>query len=542
MSDQPATKAEAQNEAQTSYELLPPVKARILLVSILIVALCGIVYELIIGTVSSYLLGNSVYQFSLTVGFFMFAMGIGSYLSRFFNSWLIQAFIYVELVLAIVGGICSISLFMTFPYAPWIYQTAMLTFILIIGILVGLEIPLLTRVLADVKGTRDSISDVMSLDYIGALIGSVAFPLFLLPTLGLITSSFAIGLINCLVALINVFWLRDYLKYPKRLAGLVMLTLALLIGLTVYAGRITAFAQQHLYFDRIVWQKQTQYQSLVITSDWVKHDMRLFIDGHLQFSETDEHRYHEALIHPTMSWQGKREKILILGGGDGLAVREILKYDDVETIDLVDIDPDMTKLGKDYEPFRRLNEESLSNPKVTIFNQDAFVFIQHTNKTYDRVIIDFPDPHNEAIAKLYSVEFYQMVRARLNPGAVVVSQSSSPFLTKNTFWSIARTMEEIFGPTTNYNIAIPSFGVWGFNMAFVPDGANRTTISKMPDSLKFMSNSVFQASKIFPVDIERPQKLAVNSIFEPDLYKVYLDDLKEGPLGDPRTGFLGLKP
>ncbi len=510
-----------------SYEDMPPAQSNILLASIMIVALCGIVYELIIGTVSSYLLGNSVYQFSLTIGFFMFAMGVGSYLSRFIGSRLIQAFIVVELILGLIGGLCSISLFMMFPFAPWLYKTAMFAFIFSIGMLVGLEIPLLTRVLAVRKGTRRSIADVMSLDYVGALIGSVAFPLLLLPSLGLITASFAIGLINVLVALANIYWLRDYLKNPKRLALLAAATLIMLILLTAFASRITAMAQQHLYFDQIVWQKQTQYQSLVVTHDWPKRDLRLFIDGHLQFSESDEHRYHEALVHPAMAWTGSKKKVLVLGGGDGLAVREILKYPSVERIDLVDLDPAMTKLGTDFKPLVRMNQNSLNSDKVRVFNQDAFVYVKESKEVYDRVIVDFPDPHNEAIAKLYSVEFYAMLAARMTDDAVMVSQSSSPYFARSAYWSIGHTIDAVFDELTSYTITVPAFGVWGFHIgAKKPGGAVQT----LPENLRYISPEVFAAAQIFPADIARPRRdLVVNSVFEPELYESYLRDMQSAP-------------
>ena len=188
----------------------------ILLASILIVALCGIVYELIIGTVSSYLLGNSVYQFSLTIGFFMFAMGIGSLISKYFDDNFIRNFIVVEICIALVGGICSLLLFMAFPFARSLYEVIMYGLILVIGALVGMEIPILTALLSEKAKVKDSIANVMSLDYIGALIGSVAFPLILLPTLGLVQSSFAIGLINIFVAMLNVVIFRHYLNNLKR--------------------------------------------------------------------------------------------------------------------------------------------------------------------------------------------------------------------------------------------------------------------------------------------------------------------------------------
>ncbi|WP_106746199.1 polyamine aminopropyltransferase [Yoonia maritima] len=512
-----------QPSSQPSYKDLPQRQAVVLLASILIVALCGIVYELIIGTVSSYLLGNSVYQFSLTIGFFMFAMGVGSYVSRFINGNLIQAFVYVELILALVGGLCSISLFMLFPAAPWFYTVGMFSFISTIGFLVGLEIPILTRVLSERSTTRESIADVLSLDYIGALIGSVAFPILLLPSLGLITASFAIGLINSSVALLNVFMLRDHLDAPKRLLGYVVATIVMLFTLTLLASKITAFAQDHLYFDRVVWREQSQYQSLVVTNTWQKNDVRLFIDGHLQFAQADEFRYHEALVHPVLSWGTPPETVLILGGGDGLAIREVLKHPSVTSIDIVDLDPAMTDLGRDFAPIVRLNEGSMSSPLVNVLNQDAFLYVKETANTYDRIIIDFPDPHNEALSKLYSVEFYAMVSDIMSDDGILVTQSSSPFFTPNTYWTVSRTLEEIFPQVVNYQTPIPSFGIWGFNMAMKSPGVGQ---GPLPDGLRSITPESFAASQVFSKDLEPNTQIPVNSIFDPEIYHLYAQDLR----------------
>ena len=505
------------------YADLAPAHAMVLLASIAIVALCGIVYELIIGTVSSYLLGNSVYQFSITIGFFMFAMGIGSYLSKFIGGNLIARFIYVETVLALIGGICSLALFFAFPFAPFLYQIVMFFFIFSIGALVGLEIPILTRILAQGSGTRRSIANVMSLDYVGALIGSVAFPLMLLPNLGLVRSSFAIGLINIFVALLNVVYLRRYLPNAKALLALVIGVLVLLVVLLFLGTRLTSMAQHNLYFDQVIWKKQTPYQSLVMTNNWQRGDLRLFIDGHIQFSQSDEHRYHEALVHPVMGYPGKRERILVLGGGDGLAMREILKYASVKHIDLVDIDPAMTDLGKNFAPLVKLNAGALRDARVKVYNTDAFIFINKPGPLYDRVILDFPDPHNEAIAKLYSQEFYTMLKRRMAPDGVLVTQSSSPFFARRTFWSIERTLAAVFPETLSFHLSIPAFGVWGFNIAAMTKG---NTAGAITVPTNYLTDAVFKASQVFAKDVARPPgaPLPVNTIFEPVLYQLYLRD------------------
>ncbi|MEJ2609454.1 MAG: polyamine aminopropyltransferase [Candidatus Thiodiazotropha sp.] len=513
---------------QAIYRDLPAAQTWVLLISIAIVALCGIVYELIIGTVSSYLMGNSVYQFSLTIGFFMFSMGIGSYLSKFIANRLVQNFIYVEMTLAVVGGICSISLFLTFPFTATLYTAVMFAFILTIGTLVGLEIPLLTRILSAAAGTRKSIANVMSLDYIGALIGSVAFPLLLLPSLGLVASSFAIGLINIFIAFLNIVWLRNHLKNPRRLIILTGAIFILLAGLTLMGSRLTAFAQHHLYFDEIIWQKHTPYQNLVVTRDIPLRDLRLFIDGNLQFSQRDEYRYHESLVHPLMNWTSVPvEQVLVLGGGDGLAVRELLKYPNIKNIDLVDIDPAMTNLGKHFAPLVKINKGSLSDPKVHIHNQDAFVYINKTSVRYDRIILDFPDPHNEAISKLYSVEFFSMLSHHMSDDAALITQSSSPFFSRRTFWSIKETLAAVFPETSSFHVTIPSFGDWGFHIASTKKGGG---LIGLPSDLKFLSQERFAAAQVFGRDVEQVGNPIINSIFEPKLYQIYLDDLLNGPL------------
>lgn len=506
-----------------SYSELSSKQTGILLISILVVALCGIAYELIISTVSSYLLGNSVYQFSLTIGFFMFSMGVGSYLSKLLPGNAIQNFISVEIAVSLIGGVCSLLLLLSFPLVRALYETVMFSLIFMIGALVGMEIPILTRILSDKQSARDSIANVMSLDYLGALIGSVAFPLLLLPQLGLIRSSFAIGLINILTALTNIYFFRKYLDSPRLLTKISLAILALLILFTIFGTRLSSFAEQHLYFDQVIYKKQTQYQRIVVTKSNGTNEHRLYIDGHIQFSSRDEYRYHESLVHPILAIPGKKENVLILGGGDGLAVREILKYDDVKRIHLVDIDPEMTRISKDLYMLSTLNEKSLEDPKLEIFNQDAFSFINKPGILYDRVIIDMPDPHNEAINKLYSKEFYTMIRRRMSADGLVVSQSSSPFFTRQTFWAIEKTFDAVFDDTLSYHITIPSFGVWGFNMARVNQVIPKDFTFDI--DTKYLDAKTMQAAMVFGKDTQKVE-VPVNTIMEPKLYQLYLDDLK----------------
>lgn len=490
----------------------------ILQLSVLVVALCGIVYELTIATISSYLLGNSVYQFSITIGLFMFAMGLGSYLTRLMTNDLVARFVIIEIAISLAGGMSSVLLFVVFPFGT-LYAPVMYTLIIVIGVLVGLEIPILTRVLSRTGGLRQSIANVLSLDYFGALIGSVAFPLLLLPLLGLFRSSFAIGLLNVAVAALNIVVFSKLFRRPAMLGIVTGVVGGLLVAGMVFASVITSYAEGQLFSDRIIYTQQTPYQRIILTQEESTGQHRLYLDGHIQFCERDEYRYHEALVHPIMSIPGVRRQVLILGGGDGLGAREVLKYDDVETIDIVDIDPAMTDLCRTFPALRRLNGDSLRNPKVAIHNTDAFDFVRKTSRKFDRVIVDFPDPHNEALGKLYSVEFFKLLRRCMSDDATFVTQSSSPFVTPEVFWSIAKTIGAAGMDPYSYQVQVPSFGGWGFTLAS-SHGVTPTEFKLTVDT-RFLTNEVMAQAGVFGKD-ERFEDGVVNSIFAPRLYTLYL--------------------
>jgi spermidine synthase len=494
-------------------------RAAVLQVSVLVVALCGIVYELLIATVSSYLLGDSVRQFSVTIGLFMAAMGLGAYITRFINSHLIARFVIIEILISLIGGLSTVILFVVFPWSGW-YEPTMYGLIIIIGTFVGMEIPLLTRVLTENNDIRHSIANVLSLDYLGALIGSVAFPLFLLPFLGLFRASFVIGFFNAGVALFNVAVFASLLRFPKRYAALAALTCLMLVSVLVTNEQITAFAEGQLYADRIIFSEQTPYQKIVLTREDGTNRHRLYLDGHIQFAEVDEYRYHEALVHPVLSVPGSRKKILILGGGDGMAVREILKYPDVERVTLVDIDPAITEICSTLAPISRLNQGALEDPRVVIRNEDAFSFLRQSQDIFDRVIIDLPDPHNEALSKLYSVEFYNLLARRLAKDGLVVSQSTSPLMTRKTFWAVGETMSHSGFEVLRYQVNVPSFsGDWGFTLAGRP-GFLPTAFTIPEDKTRFLTSQVMTAATVFAKD-EQVASALTNSIFEPKLYLTY---------------------
>ncbi|MEI7432199.1 MAG: polyamine aminopropyltransferase, partial [Betaproteobacteria bacterium] len=410
-----------------------------LLFSVFVVASCGLAYELIAGALSSYLLGDSVTQFSTVIGTYLFAMGIGSWMSRYIERNLIARFVQIELMVGVLGGFSAAGLFFIFVWFSAPFKLALYLMVLGIGVLVGLEIPLIMRIMKRDLSFKDVVSQVLTFDYLGALAVSILFPLLLVPHLGLVRSALLFGLLNVLVALWALWVFREQLHNAVGLKAQALVSFVVLAAGFAAAGQFTSLAEAHLYADEIVYTETSPYQRLVITR-W-KDDLRLFLNNNLQFSSRDEYRYHEALVHTGLATLPGAKRILVLGGGDGLAVREILKYPQIEAVTLVDLDPAMTKLFSTAAPLRKLNSEALNSPKVTVVNADALKWLEEHDELFDFVVVDFPDPSNFAIGKLYSAPFYRLLDKHLSAGALAVIQSTSPLYARQSFWCVVTTLE-----------------------------------------------------------------------------------------------------
>lgn len=470
--------------------------AVVLFISVFLIAACGLIYELIAGALASYLLGDSILQFSTVIGSYLFAMGIGSWLSKFINRGLVARFITIELMVGLVGGFSSAILFLAFAYTD-AFRFLLYTLVLIIGILVGLEIPLLMRILKERFQFHDLVANVLTFDYLGALGASLLFPLVLVPRVGMVRSAILFGLINAGVALWSTFIFKTQIAYPGRLRASSFLVIAALGAGMVFAERITETADANLYADEVVLARNTRYQRIVVTH-W-KDDLRLFLNSHLQFSSRDEYRYHEALVHPGLAAVRDPRRVLVLGGGDGLVVREILRYPAVESITLVDLDPEMTKLFKEHSLLRELNRDSLHSHKVRVVNADAFPWLEQNGGQFDFVVIDFPDPTNYALGKLYTTAFYRLLKRHLAPGAFVAVQSTSPLFARQSYWCIHDTMRAAGLNTWPYHVYVPSFGEWGYVLA----GLGEYRQPKVPEGLRFLDQNSLAGLFHFPADMAR---------------------------------------
>lgn len=493
----------------------------LLLFAVFVCAACGLVYELALTALGSYLIGNTVMQTSVVISVMVFAMGIGSLAAKPLQRRAVGAFALVEGLLALVGGLSVLVLYVAFAWLR-IYMPAMVVVTFAVGLLIGAEIPLLMTLLQRIRRQEagSAVADMFAADYVGALIGGLCFPLLLLPAFGQLKGALVVGAVNAVAGVVVVLWI--FRKQTRRVVRLGLLggmagVLAVLGTVYALADDIEVTARQQLYRDPIVHAETTPYQDIVVTRSTAfngKPDTRLFLNGDLQFSSVDEYRYHEALVHPALS--GKRSSVLILGGGDALALREVLRYDDVEKATLVDLDPAMTRLARTFGPLRELNGDALADPRVTAVNADAFNWLRDATERYDTVVIDFPDPDTAALAKLYSVEFYHLLGRVLNPGSQIVVQAGSPFFAPKSYWSIAETIAEAGYATTEYQVDVPSFGNWGYVLATAgADGPPpRLHLAAGAPKLRFLDDAVLKAAAVFPLD-RRPRDVRASTLMDP---------------------------
>lgn len=408
-------------------------------------------------------------QFSIIIGFYLAAMGFGSWLSRFFKKDLLFSFICIELLLGLVGAFSVPLCYIYFAYADFVgFNIFILGLVSIIGTLTGLEVPLLTQLLQKDRLQTSELSDVLTLDYIGALLATLLFPFVLIPFMGVYKSSLLFGFINIGIGVANFIFFRPIIKSKKKrdfVFWIVSVTFIALIAFTAF--RANEFVERwntSVFKHPVIYNDASPYQNIVLTDNG--SEFRLYLNSAIQFSSRDEYRYHEALVHVPAMQVPIVKKVLILGGGEGLALREVLKYSDVERVVLVELDEEIVEISKEFAQLKTLNKASLEDERVEIVYDDAFVWLMQNKEQFDVVIADLPDPTNESLSRLYSISFYNLVQNTLARKGVFVTQATSPELSPTAFWCIDETLKASgFEFTYPYHINVPSFGNWGFLLA-----------------------------------------------------------------------------
>lgn len=480
------------------------------LVAVFVCAACGLVYELALVSLGSYLIGDTVGQASIVLGVMVFAMGVGALAAKPLQSRAAAAFAAVELALALLGGLSVLGLYAAFAWLD-LYGPALVGTAFALGLLIGAEIPLLMVLLQRIREqpAGSAVADLFAADYVGALLGGLAFPFLLMPVFGQLRGALVVGAVNAAagLALVCTVFRREL----SRRAGVALAAGSFVVALCLGYAWLTAqdfelTARQQLYRDPVVHAERSRYQEIVLTRSVPEvgrkaTDLRLYLNGDLQFSSVDEYRYHEALVHPAL--RGPRASVLVLGAGDGLAVREILRYPDVRRVTVVDLDAAVVALARTEPQLLRLNGGALDDPRVRVVHADAFGWLRTAAERYDAIVVDLPDPDETATAKLYTVEFYTLVRSVLAGGGRVVVQSGSPYFAPRSYWSIEASIRSAGFATVPYHVDVPSFGDWGFLLA--APGVIPPALDVPADAppLRFLDSATLRLAANFPADRPR---------------------------------------
>lgn len=549
---------------------LLPTESLVLYISMFVMGGCGLAYEYTLSKLSSDLLGNSVEQWAIIIGVMLFFMGVGSDVQKHLDDeGLLSKFILAEVALGLCGAFGPIITLDAYGRFPSHFVLVQYFFIGSIGLLIGFEIPLLARINAKYsKEIKFNIGGILKMDYVGSLFGALAW-VFILPKFFSTTEmAFVLGMVTLVTAGVALCYFLNHIEHWKLLSAVTAISLALVIGGFRIAEPWTSYAEQALYRDRIVHSETSTYQHVVLTES-KSGATSMFINGHLQFNSQDEFIYHENLVHPAMLVAKKNSQVLILGGGDGLAAREVLKHPNVTNVTLCDIDPMVTELARTHPRMLALNHNSLNDSRlfvlensallpsktrdlripdqkslspralekigsVRIVNIDAIKFLEQISARYDVVILDFPDPNAPELAKLYSQSFYRLLRTRLQPGGIIVQQATSPFYAKEAYLNIGRTMASAGFAVLPYHDTVPSLGDWGWWLAGDVRWHSKASLSAQVSSItlqgisvRYLTEETVRASLVFGANQLVSRYQDINTLTTSTVYKRYVEGWQE---------------
>ncbi len=476
-------------------------------------AAAGMGFEIVAGALGSYVLGEGITQFSLAAGLYMAAMGAGAWASRYAQARQ-QRFVECMLAAALAGG-CTPAVVYVAVGAAAAPALVLRTALCITGFFVGALLPLIVSLLRRQGQWREVVSRALSLDYAGALLGALAAGSWLIPKFGPLHASlsFAAILVVCAAVCARAF---GRLRALRAHFGVTIALLALAGGSSARWMRV---ADETLLGAAVFHTEQTKFQRVVFTRARGGFDM--YLDGNLQFASIDEHRYHEALVHPVLAATAAPSHVLVLGGGDGLAVREVLKDSRVSDILLVDLDPGMTELARHFPPLRTLNGGSLDDPRVRVLNEDALRWVLASRDTparYDTIIVDFPDPNHYGLGKLYTHAFYEQLAGVLAPHGRLVVQATSPLSARHSYWCIAHTLQSAGWRVRPYHVTVPTFGEWGYVLAAREPVTPPTQLQVAP--LRFLDDTILPTLFVFGLDM-REVETPINELSRQQLVHLY---------------------
>ena len=553
----------------------PRVATILLALSMFLTGASGFIFECILSTVGTFILGNSIEQFSVTISLMMLMMGLASFWQRRISDRnLVEKFLLVEVGMAVLGGFAPIAVYAAYATMEIHFIAVQYFFILSIGFLIGLEIPLVLRLNRNyVPKLKSNIASIFSTDYLGAFIGAVVWVYVLLRHFPLTEISFFVASMNFAVALVTYGYF-SYHRVASR--GAVFVSLILLTAASLgfgYSGNRdwNRVLEQRFYSEPIAYSLTTKYQHIVLTASSDPVDYRLYINGNLQFASLDEHIYHEMLVHPAMTLAGKRDRVLILGGGDGLALREVLKHPETREATLVDIDPGMIEFARSHDVMTELNQEAFEDvrvsaealedsyleqgtqpvyeyarnlapgndevlseaARVSVYTIDAAKVLDDLLGTYDVILIDLPDPNSVELVKLYSREFYLKLNRLLAPGAMIGVQATSPYHAKESYLCILRTIRSAGYEALPYHDNVPSFGDWGWILAWNSGETAERALNRVmaleglaagEELLEYLNPARLKAAFSFGKSALKSHNVEINTLMSPVLLRYYLTE------------------
>lgn len=543
----------------------------ILLITVMaVLAGCGLIYEYLLSHYAGRVLGSVESAIYAMIGTMIVAMGLGAFLARWFKD-AFTAFAWLESIIALVGmgcilaiaGVIAVSyslphLFSSIFNLPpdvvlhgYVFQKLQewsrflpYVFGLVLGLFIGMEIPLIARIRQHVYGRflENNAGTIYGADYIGAGIGAAIWVSIML-AMPIMQAAAWTALFNILAGLAFLWRYHAHVRFAKALLVCHIVLLALFGFILVMGSSWMNSLSNVLYKDKVIYSQATKYQHVVLTERLSKNQPApitdLYLNGRLQFSSIDEQIYHSMLVYPAMLASNRHDSVLIIGGGDGLALRDVLKWP-VNDVTLIDLDAQLLNLfghkdGDFTAPesiskrLLALNKQSMLDPRANIIVGDAFLEIERLldqGKQFDTILIDLPDPNHPDLNKMYSDYFYNHVRQLLASDGAMAVQSTSPYHAKKAFLSIAKTVKAAgFDYVEQYQQNIPSFGQWGWTIATKmgqPASGRIKNISAMPVPSRWVSKEYLLASFVFPNQyFEQVKSIKVNRLGSGQLYDYY---------------------
>jgi spermidine synthase len=540
----------------------------LLIITMAVLAGCGLIYEYLLSHYAGRVLGVMESTIYTMIGLMIVAMGLGAFAARKITN-AVQGFIWLELIIAflgccailIIGGLIAFSQLLpqiladTFKLPPdampnggLLKQLSQLTFNspyvfgLGLGFFIGMEIPLIARIREELhqKHLKNNLGTIYGADYIGAGIGAAIWVLFLL-SIDISQAAALTAALNLLAGFIFIIRFWPQLKWRNTLVVLHLL-LGLVISIIYLQGNSWLNQMSNLlYLDKVVYSDKTRYQQLTFTQRHLGGKqadiINFYLNGRLQFSSGDEAIYHSYLVYPALAGSARHDNILIIGGGDGLALRDVLKWSP-KHVTLVDLDKELLALFREPEKhlpkslatkIATLNQRSLSDERVTIINHDAFIAIDNLlakQQYFDVIIVDLPDPSHPDLNKLYSVNFYARLKQLLSGDGLIVVQSTSPYHAKHAFISIGKTMQVAgFSAVEQYHDNVPSFGEWGWTIASKMGATPQqrlTKLTELPVKHPWLTLPLIKSAFNFPNNFYKDkQNIPINYLGSHVIYQLH---------------------